>query len=280
MISGVSAGVCGMGRRWNPRPVSRDYRKVRCESCREALSARLDGEDNPADEEGAAERDAVEDHLASCADCRGFLDDAAWVTRLTRTGLAEPGPDLVGRVLAAAPRPWRGRFTRVVQVLVGLLGAGQLALAGVALFVMHGPMAQHGQPATLGGATMTHMSHEAAAWNLAIGVGFLWAALRSTRSAGLVPMLAAFVALLTLLSVIDLAEGKVDVLRLVSHLLVVAGLALVVLLDRTRAGGGGSTPARGSRRGDPHGGTTSQEPADVAGQDRTGLRPTARHHAA
>ncbi|MGH3548728.1 MAG: zf-HC2 domain-containing protein, partial [Pseudonocardiaceae bacterium] len=49
-----------------------------CTQCREAVSARLDGE------ETAAERDTVDAHLASCAACRWFGDEAARVTKLAR----------------------------------------------------------------------------------------------------------------------------------------------------------------------------------------------------
>ncbi|HWR48498.1 MAG TPA: zf-HC2 domain-containing protein [Pseudonocardiaceae bacterium] len=47
-----------------------------CTRGNEALSARQDGE------EGAAERGAVDVHLASCAACRWFADEAARGTRL------------------------------------------------------------------------------------------------------------------------------------------------------------------------------------------------------
>ncbi|MGH3767545.1 MAG: zf-HC2 domain-containing protein [Pseudonocardiaceae bacterium] len=45
-----------------------------CTQWREALSARLDGED------GAAERGAVDVHLASCAACCRLAEDAAMVS--------------------------------------------------------------------------------------------------------------------------------------------------------------------------------------------------------
>lgn len=252
----------------------REVDDVRCEKCREALSARLDDEDD------AAERDAVDRHLAACAGCRRFLDEAAWVTRLTRTGVADAGPDLVERVLAEAPRSRRGLITAIARVLIAAVAAGQLALAGVGLVAAHGLMMPGGHAATMGGATLTHMSHEAAAWNLAIGAGFLWVALRSSRSAGLVPVLTAFVGLLALLSVFDLAEGRVDTLRLLSHALVVLGLGLVLLLDRLRAGGGGSTPADRRRRLGPHGNRRSSTDEFEIDEHRSDLRPTARHRAA
>ncbi|MGH3833602.1 MAG: zf-HC2 domain-containing protein [Pseudonocardiaceae bacterium] len=59
-----------------------------CAQCREALSAQLDGE------ESAAERDAIEEHLTSCAACRWFSDQAARVTRLARIAVATQEPDV------------------------------------------------------------------------------------------------------------------------------------------------------------------------------------------
>lgn len=66
-----------------------------CEQWREMLSAQLDGEDDPGD------RARVDDHLAGCAGCREWLDRAATVNRLTRTGLVADIPDLTGAIMAA-----------------------------------------------------------------------------------------------------------------------------------------------------------------------------------
>ncbi|MEU8609981.1 zf-HC2 domain-containing protein, partial [Actinoplanes sp. NPDC048791] len=63
------------------------------------MSAQLDGEDDPAD------RPRVEQHLAGCAGCRGWLEQAATVNRLTRTGLVPDVPDLSAAILAALPAP-------------------------------------------------------------------------------------------------------------------------------------------------------------------------------
>lgn len=245
-----------------------------CAECREALSARLDGED------AADERRAVDQHLVSCAQCRGFGDSAARITRLARTGVAVPGPDLVDAVLAAAPPPRAITLARVARVLLAVVAVGQMGLSLAGLLAVNVVSSAEHAGAPLGGATMAHMSHEAAAWNLAIGAGFLWVSLQSSRSAGLVPVLSAFVGLLTLLSAVDLVLGRVEPARLFTHGLVVAGLALVLLLDRRRRSGGGSTP--GARRG--HGWQREDDTADVgdvADDDgSSGLRPTARHRAA
>jgi predicted anti-sigma-YlaC factor YlaD len=77
-----------------------------------------------------------------------------------------------------------------------------------------------------------HASHESAAWNLALGVAFLAVASRPRRAYGLLPVLAAFVGALLLLSIQDLASGAVAATRLLTHLAAAAALALVVALDR------------------------------------------------
>lgn len=66
----------------------RDNCSVDCTQCKEALSAQLDGEESP------AERGAIDAHLAICAACRWFVDEAARVTRLARTTVVTQTPDL------------------------------------------------------------------------------------------------------------------------------------------------------------------------------------------
>lgn len=206
-----------------------------CDRYREALSARLDGEDDP------TERTAVDRHLAGCPDCRAWLDAAAEVTRLARTSaLAAPAP----RVVATAPGRTRARVTvglRVTLAGIGLaqflLGAAQIADAGSA----HG----HG----LGGLGLGsgHLWHESAAWNLALGAGFAFVALRRTRPSGLLPTLTAFVAVLTVLSTGDILAGRVDGPRLASHAFLVAGYLVTLALSRPALDPGEPPAGRGNR---------------------------------
>jgi predicted anti-sigma-YlaC factor YlaD len=196
------------------------------------LSAQLDGEDDPAG------RPLVDEHLAGCAGCREWLDRAATVNRLTRTAVVVPVPDLSDRILAALPaapsRRWMDRrsLAAVLFVLLAAVGAVQLILGldqiggGVG-----GPHVHTGVDATAG-----HLWHESAAWNVAVGAGYLFIALRRSRPTGLVPMLTAFVGMLLLLSVNDLTGGRVDATRLVSHGFVVLGYLLVVSLSRVADG--------------------------------------------
>jgi predicted anti-sigma-YlaC factor YlaD len=208
-----------------------------CERWRELISAQLDGEDDPAD------RPRVDDHLAGCADCRRWLDQAAMVNRLTRTSAARPVPDLTETIMAAVPAatPRRGSpvrlylglaFVGAVQLILGLSQVGGGA---------SGAHVHTGLTATPG-----HLWHESAAWNVAVGAGFLFIGLRRSRPSGLVPMLTAFVGMLLLLSVNDLSAGRVDTTRLVSHGFVLAGYLLVVALSRVTAGPAEPPGARGS----------------------------------
>jgi predicted anti-sigma-YlaC factor YlaD len=202
-----------------------------CERWRELLSAQLDGEDDPAD------RTKVEEHLAGCAGCRQWLDRAATVNRLTRTGLGAPVPDLTATILAAVPEPSPKRPGRVVTTLflaLAAVGAVQLIL-GLAQ-VAGSDAGDHVHNGL--GATADHLWHESAAWNVALGAGYLFLALRRSRPTGLVPMLSAFVGMLLLLSVNDLTAGRVDGTRLVSHGFVILGYILVVALSRIGGGTG------------------------------------------
>jgi predicted anti-sigma-YlaC factor YlaD len=202
------------------------------------MSAQLDGEDDPAD------RPAVDEHLAGCADCRLWLDRAATVNRLTRTSVAPQAPDLTAAILAALPpagaRPvpgrrfapaWSGRLTPLLYVALAVVGAVQLILGLAQVGGGAAGTHVHGLEATPG-----HLWHESAAWNVAVGAGYLFLALRRNRPTGLVPMLSAFVGMLLLLSFNDLTAGRVDGTRLVSHGFVVIGFLLVVALSRTGAG--------------------------------------------
>ncbi|MCY1137296.1 zf-HC2 domain-containing protein [Actinoplanes sp. Pm04-4] len=217
-----------------------------CERWREMLSAQLDGEDDPAD------RPAVEAHLAGCAGCREWLDRAASVNRLTSTSMATP-PDLSAAILAALPGkrdepapagrwrglplvgrvPW-GRFPLAAVLIVALAVVGAVQLILGLDQIGGGVVGAHVHTGL--DATPGHLWHESAAWNVAVGAGYLFIALRRTRPSGLVPMLTAFVGMLLLLSVNDLTAARVDLARLISHGFVILGYLLIVALSRIPGG--------------------------------------------
>jgi predicted anti-sigma-YlaC factor YlaD len=191
---------------------------VSCEQYREALSARLDGED-----EGPAGQ-RLAGHLASCPGCAEWYASAQRVTRLVRVAPAEPVPDLSAAVLAAAG-PARRRLRSGELLLRAALGAvalAQLVLAGPSLL---------GHDAVM---QSMHGAHEYGTWNAALAVALGWVAARPRHAAGLLPLLTAFSVGLLVASVADLADGSVPVGRVATHLLIGVGLGLVAALTWVR----------------------------------------------
>ncbi|TWG26612.1 putative anti-sigma-YlaC factor YlaD [Actinoplanes teichomyceticus] len=229
------------------------------------LSAQLDGEDDP------VVRPLVDEHLAGCAGCREWLERAAAVNRLTRTGAVPEVPDLSAAILAARPAapvkaPSRRLPVAAMYVALALIGAVQIILGLAQVGGASGAGHVHLGPATAPG----HLWNESAAWNVAVGAGYLVIALRRTRPVGLVPMLTAFVGMLLLLSVNDLTAGRVDVARLVGHGFVVVGYLLVVALSRS-AGGSARPPGVRVGAGWRFDGTAEQQGETPAAR-RPGLR--------
>lgn len=185
---------------------------VTCATCREALSAQLDGEQPPV--EAAL-------HVARCAECAAWARDVPSVLRPLRMRPADEVPDLTERILAAiigsVPRPslalTLGRAA-LMAVAVAQAVIGVLDLVGAQAGIHAGP----------------HAAAESAAWNLAIAIAFATAALRPRVAYAVLPMVASLVAVLAYASVRDLAAGQVTAGRVLAHVIVLAGLVLVALL--------------------------------------------------
>jgi len=203
-----------------------------CERFRDELSARLDGEDDP------AIRDLADEHLAGCQACTVWWQQANQLAELTRAAAAEPVPALsaqaMAKVLAAAPKP-----SAAGKVLVGLrlalltVGLGQFLL-GVAQISSYATSLAESTHGGTGSVSSGHLWHESAAWNVAIGAALAWLAWRRNRPAALIPVMTAFVAVLGLLTVNDALVGRVDGSRILSHGLVLTGYALLLLMNLRR----------------------------------------------
>jgi len=203
---------------------------VRCETFREALSARLDGEPGPVSD------DLVDRHLGTCAQCRSWYADARAMRQFIAIRSAPAVPDLTELILERAPAPGDTKWP--ARIALGIVAFAQLTLA-VAQFLG----VATGMGATPGdGSMLDHLGHESTAWNFAVGVGLLWASLRPRAAAGQLPLLSGFVAVLTVLSTGDLVGGEVNAGRILSHVLVVVGLALLFLVHRQNRDGYGSSP--------------------------------------
>jgi predicted anti-sigma-YlaC factor YlaD len=219
---------------------------VNCSDIREALSARIDGEAGPLPDP------VVDRHLASCAGCRAWQDNAVRLRRLMLVREAPAVPDLTERILAEVPAPPAQRWgRRIALALVALVQCG-LGFAGL----LGEDVGHAGHDGVL--AMAVHLGNESAAWNLAVGLGLLWAALRPATAAGLLPALTGFVVILGVMSGIDLSDGQVTLPRVLSHGLLVAGVGLLfaVRQEHRRT----PVPSPGT-----HGETTSHEDVELSG---------------
>jgi predicted anti-sigma-YlaC factor YlaD len=243
---------------------------MNCDTAREALSARMDGELEPVPSA------AVDEHLAECASCRNWYAAAA---DLRRTMLVRPAPvvpDLTAAIMAQRPAPRRPRGHLIIRMALATVALVQTGLAMAELFGVSVGMAQQNSVFMMG-----HMSHESAAWNVAIGIGLAWAALRTRTAAAQLPMLTVFVGVLAAASVIDVVHGAVTADRLLSHIPVVAGVVLLWLVRRTLPGEGRPIPSTGSTRQEFNDAEAAQaQPVPLVGWPGADRRPTGSHGAA
>ncbi|MCP2333799.1 zf-HC2 domain-containing protein [Actinoalloteichus caeruleus] len=218
-----------------------DNQGVECETCREALSARIDGEREPVPAEVVAR------HLESCAPCVFWYRRAQALTRSLRVRPAPRAPDLVDAILLAAPavgtRRRRPPAHLAVRIALAVVAVVQVLIAvGPYLGVDFGFGHDHsGEP---------HLLNESTAWNVALGLGMLWASFRVEHARGMVPVFAGFLVVLAGFSVWDLVRGQAPVERVASHLVLLVGLVLLVVVRR-RSSGRSPTPGRpdvGDRR--------------------------------
>lgn len=87
-----------------------------------------------------------------------------------------------------------------------------------------------------------HVSHESAAWNIALGAAFLSVARIERCPPALLIILTAFVAVLTLLTITDVLAGRVGAARIGTHSIMVAGYALTLRLRRASGPGSDESP--------------------------------------
>jgi predicted anti-sigma-YlaC factor YlaD len=193
---------------------------VTCERVRLALSARIDGEDP-----GVAET-VVAVHLAGCGACRRFAAEAETLHRSLRLRSADAVPDLSAPIMAsidgerARLQDSRRWALRMALVAVGVV---QLAAALPALVL--------GDDAGL----PVHAARHIGSFDAALAVGFLVAAWRPARIAGLLPVLVVLVACLLGGAAVDVLSGQVPAPGEALHLVVLVGLAAAWVLARMSA---------------------------------------------
>jgi predicted anti-sigma-YlaC factor YlaD len=187
---------------------------MNCDTARNAISARLDGEDLGADP------DAVDSHLRHCAECRAFAREGAAMHRDARMARAPAVPDLTASILAAigAETRQQGGHDRALRVTLAIVGVIQLIAAVPALVL--------GDDA----GVSVHAARHIGSFDLALAVGFLFAAWRPSRLPGLLPVVTALVACLVGTSVLDVLDGRTGALSETQHVVEVIALAAAWLL--------------------------------------------------
>jgi predicted anti-sigma-YlaC factor YlaD len=189
---------------------------MRCESIREALSARLDGEASDLADA------AVDAHLHTCRDCSAWSAELGVLHRMVRVREAEVVPDLTAAILgtraATSVTPWSAVRTERVSVArwaLFVVALTQLVLAAPALLL--------GEDA---GATV-HVARELGSFDVALAVGLLVAAWQPARAWGLLPVVAALAFVMGGTAVVDVVRGTATSVGEAHHLLDLAGVTVL-----------------------------------------------------
>jgi predicted anti-sigma-YlaC factor YlaD len=185
-----------------------------CDTARTAISARLDGEELGVDPAELGR------HLERCSACRAFAREAESMHRDVRLARAPSVPDLTAPILTsigAESRPHTAH-ERALRVTLAIVAAVMIVAAAPALVL--------GDDAGL----PVHAARHIGSFDLALAVGFLFAAWRPSRLPGLLPVATALVACLVGTSVLDVLDGRTGALAEVQHAVEVVGLAAAWLL--------------------------------------------------
>ncbi|MCP4309273.1 MAG: hypothetical protein GY926_03565 [bacterium] len=176
-----------------------------CDTSRIEISSAID--------DGVAVSQAVEAHLDTCPSCRQWQEGVHKLRRATLRSVA-PVPK---QQVAVTTKPRRFALHRWVR----------LALAWAAVLLIVGNIVDMFSAGT---GSAVHLERHQAAFDVALGMAFLFVAWRPDRAYGMVPFAAAFTLALSIAAVIDLARGESTLLRESTHLIEIVGLALLWVL--------------------------------------------------
>jgi predicted anti-sigma-YlaC factor YlaD len=206
----------------NTPSILRDYRGVDCEVAREALSARLDGEREPVPSA------RVDEHLGECVACRAWFDQvASQVHGLRRLIQSRSVIAPVSRFAIDLVPPPRRSWMSWQRWALLCAGIAQIAVTTVqALGLSVGLAHDHAM------GSGNHLLNESTSWSTALGVIMVGAALWPGAAAGLAGVLTVFVGVLSVYVVADALSGAVTTVRILTHLPVVIGAMLAIMVWR------------------------------------------------
>ena len=193
---------------------------MECRRAREAISARIDGEDPGMPVE------ALTAHLAGCPACTDWQQRAHTMTRRTRLGGPFLDRDLTASVLAVS-LPVHGPRRHELAQRAGLVA---VALAQLAITV---PLLVLGHDHDAG----MHAAHELGSFNLALAIAFAIGAIRPALSAGLAWPCGIAAAGLAGTAIADLFGGQTIGADEAQHLIAVFGAVLLCWQARTYLAG-------------------------------------------
>ena len=187
---------------------------MNCETCREAISARLDGEVSELSSE------LVDVHLADCADCRQFEQRAMIMNRRLRVGVAAPMVDRTERIVNAVVNAGSGWRLDLVRALLVGLAAVEIVTGAMTLFAV-------GR-----GGVVIHDSRELGGFGVAFGIGLLLAAISPVRIAGLFPVVVTVAVTSLVGAAVDVASGQTFWAGELHHMLEFAAVLALWRLTR------------------------------------------------
>lgn len=190
-----------------------------CSEAREAISALLDSE------AAGVLPSELSLHLAECASCAAWREQAHAITRRVRLVPVQPAPAADPELISAIRAELSG-CSRAPAELTGMrLGLVAIALVQIVLTVP-GLIFGKDRDAPL------HVAHELGSFGMALAVGFLIVAWQPARARGMHLLVGAAALLLVVTAVIDLLGGHTSLSDEAPHLVVLAGWLLMYLLDR------------------------------------------------
>lgn len=154
-----------------------------CDAARIEISSAVD--------DGIAVSSAAEAHLDTCAACRQWQEGIHKLRRATlRSVAAVPAPQV-----SATSKPQR--FTLHRWVRFALVWAAGLLIVGSVVDMF-----------SAGEGPAIHLERHQAAFDVALGLAFLFVAWRPDRAYGMVPFAATFTLALSVSAIIDLERGE------------------------------------------------------------------------